>query len=176
MGTNKKTGAAGEAAALPAVWYQLPFRTSKTDWAPRAPGADEDSMLVALEAMRATMVSLKEVAPGDVHALAYRIQCSVKSAAAAAWSGDWDSRDQTAHWFMHELIEWACLAMREAGRIEYLDAKITNQRTALEYGRQIDAKQKAERVARLAAGRRAAAERRAVAALSVFPRQVEVAA
>lgn len=174
MGTNKKTGKAGEAAALPALWDQLPFRTSKKDWAPRAPGADEDAMLVAMEAMRATMATLKEAAPGDVNALAYRIHCSVMRAAAAA-AGDWKSRDQTAHWFMSELIQWACLAMREAGRVEYLDAKIANHRNALEHVRQLNAKEKAERVARLAAGRKAAAERRAVAALSAFPRQVEVA-
>jgi hypothetical protein len=171
MANTKKTGAAGEAAALPAVWDQLPFRTIKKDWAPRAPGADEDHYLVALEAMRATMVSLKEVAPQDVHALTMRIGFSVKNAAAAA-AGDWDNRDQTAHWFMHALIEWACLAMREAGRVEYLEAKIANHRKALEHARQIDVKEKAGRVARLAAGRKAAAERRAVAALSAFPRQV----
>ncbi|ACB34455.1 hypothetical protein Lcho_2189 [Leptothrix cholodnii SP-6] len=174
MAAKKKTGAAGEAAALPAVWDQLPFRTKSKDWAPRAPGADEDAMLVSLEAMRATMISMKEVAPKDVRALSYRIYCSVQSAAAAAWSGDWDSRDQTAHWFLHELIEWACLAMREVGRVEYLDAKIANHRTGLETMRQLEAKEKAERVARLAAGRKAAAERRAVAALSAFPRQEEV--
>ncbi|ACB35244.1 hypothetical protein Lcho_2982 [Leptothrix cholodnii SP-6] len=172
MAAKKKTGAAGDAAALPAVWDQLPFRTSKKDWAPRAPGADEDAFSVALEAMRAMMVSTKEVAPEDVRALTYRIYCSVMSAATAA-RGDWDNRDQTAHWLMHELIEWACLAMREAGRVEYIDAKIANHRKALESVRQIEAKKNAERVARLAAGRRAAAERRAVAALSAFPRQVE---
>ena len=176
MAAKKKTGVAGDAAALPAVWDQLPFRTKSKDWAPRAPGADEDAMLVSMEALRAVMTSMKEVAPQDVHALAYRICCSVQSAAAAGWSGDWDSRDQTAHWFLHELIEWACLAMREVGRVEYLDEKLDRHRKALETMRQIDAKEKAERVARLAAGRKAAAERRAVAALSAFPRLVEVAA
>lgn len=175
MATKNKAGSSlVAAAALPAVWDQLPFRTSIKDWAPRAPGADEDAFSVALEAMRATLVALKEAAPEDVVALTRRINCAVMGAAAASHDGE--NRDEVARWFMHELIQWVCFAMRESGRVEYLDAKIANHRASREYVRQLDAREKAEKVARLAAGRRAAAERRAVAALSAFPRQVEVAA
>ncbi|MEY4751374.1 MAG: hypothetical protein RIQ60_3588 [Pseudomonadota bacterium] len=165
MGTPKKTRKAGRAAALP----QLPLSFVAPGWPPRfvsrAPVGDETCSTVGHEYLVELVDALKEPGKGigacDMASL-------VTDIARARLEGD-----DVAHWLLYRLSELAAALIRDHGNPQWTRHHLAFSRHTAAVIREQQSKEKAERIARLAAGRKAAAERRALAVLNTFPAQVE---